>query len=88
MLIEPFLQFFFIFSAQFLNAISSEVPGPIDFKFYMRPPGEGLYQRYGNYANAAILSAERQGPCASCCQMCTLKVICHFSIYRPSSINI
>ena len=56
----------FIFSAQFSNAISSEVPGSIDFNFYVRHPGEGLYQGYGNYADAAILSAERQGPWASC----------------------
>ena len=31
-------------SAQFSNANSSEVPGPIDFKFYVRHPGEGLCQ--------------------------------------------
>ena len=54
------------FSAQFSNAISSEVPGPIDFKFYVTHPGECLYQGYGNYADAAILSAELQGPWASC----------------------
>ena len=32
----------------------------------MRHPGEGLYQSYGNYAGAAILSEEYQGPWASC----------------------
>ena len=58
-----------LISAQFLNTISSEVPWPIDVKFYVRHPGEGLYQRYGiklNYADAAILSAERQSLWASC----------------------
>ena len=43
-----------IFSAQFSNAISSEVPGPIDFKFYVRHPGEVFYQSYQNYADSAI----------------------------------
>ena len=57
-----------IFSAQFSNAISSEVPGPIDFKFDVRHPGEGIYQSYGNYVDVAILSAERQGPWAFCYQ--------------------
>ena len=50
----------------FANAISSEVPGPIDLKFYVRHPGQGLYQHYGNYADVTILSAEQQGPWASC----------------------
>ena len=46
MLIEPFVQFYFTFSAQFSNVFSPEVLGPIDFKFYMTHPrpGEGLYQ--------------------------------------------
>ena len=46
MQIEHFLQSFLHFSAQSSNAISSEVPVPIDFKCYMRHPGEGLYQNY------------------------------------------
>ena len=61
MLIDHFLHFFPIFSATFSNTISSEVPGPIDFKCYVRHHGEGLYQSYANYADAAILSGERQG---------------------------
>ena len=64
--LEPMLIYLNLISAQFSNTISSEVPGPIDFKFYVRHPGEGLYQTYGNYADAAILSAERQGLWASC----------------------
>ena len=48
------------------NSISSEVRGLIDFKYYVRHHGEVLYQCYGNYADAALLSAERQGPWASC----------------------
>ena len=60
-----FIYFNFI-SNKFSNAISSEVPRPVDLKFYVRHPGEGLFQRYGNYADAEILSAERQGPWASC----------------------
>ena len=39
MQIEDFLQFFLHFSAKFSNAISSEVPWLIDFKFYVRHPG-------------------------------------------------
>ena len=35
---------FFIFSAQFSNAVSSEVCWSIDFKLYVRYPGEGLYK--------------------------------------------
>ena len=31
------------------NAIFSEVYEPIGFKFYMRHPGVGPYQIYGNY---------------------------------------
>ena len=54
--------FFNIFSAQFSDAISSEVPEPVDFKFYVNHPVKGLYQSYGNYAEAAILSAEHPGP--------------------------
>ena len=64
MLIEHFWHFwhFFLhFLAQFSHVISPDVPGLIDLKFYVRHPGEGLYQSYGNYADAAILSAERQG---------------------------
>ena len=30
------------------NAISSEVYGPIDLKFYVRHPGVGFNQSYGN----------------------------------------
>ena len=56
MLIEHFWQSFLIFSAQFSNAISSEVPRLIDFKFYGKHPGKSLY------ADRAILSAERQRP--------------------------
>ena len=51
--LEPMLLYFNFIS----NTISSEVPGLIDFKFYVRHLGEG----YGNYADAAILLAERQG---------------------------
>ena len=47
-----------LISAQFSNTISSEVPCLNDIKFYVRHHGEGLYQSDGNYANAAILSAE------------------------------
>ena len=59
-----------LISAQFLNTISSEVPGPIYFQFYVRHPGEGLYNSYGNYTDAAILAAERQGLWASCLKIC------------------
>ena len=38
------------------------VHGLINFTFYVGHPGEGLYQSYGNDADAAILSAECQGP--------------------------
>ena len=33
---------------------------------YVTHPGEGLYQSYRNYAEAAMLSAERLGLRASC----------------------
>ena len=49
MQIEHFLQLFLHFSAKFSNTICSEVPEPIDFKFYVRHPGVGPYQNYGNY---------------------------------------
>ena len=67
MLIEhflPFLQLFLYFVSQIFKF--SENPWPIDFKCQVRHPGEGLYQSYGNYADAAILSAEHQVLWASC----------------------
>ena len=64
--LEPMLIYLNFISAQFSNAISSDVPRLIDCKFYVRHPGEGLYHSYGNYANATILSAERQGLWACC----------------------
>ena len=53
--LSNFCNVFFIFSAHFLSAIYSEVPGPIDFKFYVRHPGVGVYHTYGNYVNSAIV---------------------------------
>ena len=44
------------FSGQFSNAISSEVCGPIDFRFHLRHPGENLYYSYGNYADRAFFA--------------------------------
>ena len=52
------LIYFNLISAQFSNTIFSAVPQPTDITFYVRHPGEGLYHSYGNYADAAILSAE------------------------------
>ena len=57
--LEPMLIYFIFISAKFPNTISSEVPGVIDFKCYVRHPGEGLYQSDGNYADPPILSVER-----------------------------
>ena len=34
------------------DTISSEVPGPIDFKLYVRHHGEGLYESYGHDADS------------------------------------
>ena len=59
MLIEHVLLFLQLFLHSFSLIFKfSEIPGPIDFKFDVRYPGESLYQRYGNYADAVILSAE------------------------------
>ena len=67
MLIKHFLSFLQWFLHLFSSIFKfSENPGLIDFKFYARHPGEGLYQRYGNYADPAILSAEHQGLWAFC----------------------
>ena len=63
----PFLEWFLHFFRPIFKF--SENRGPIDFKFDVRHPGEGLYQSYGNYADAAILSAERQCLWASCLQL-------------------
>ena len=49
------LIYFNFISAKFSTAISSEVPGLIDFKFDMRHHGEGLYQSYGNYTDSTII---------------------------------
>ena len=50
MLIQQFVhfcqQFLHFFSGLFSNAISSEVRGPIDFKFYVRHPGEGVFNLF------------------------------------------
>ena len=51
MLIEHFCNFVFIFPAQFSNAIASEIPGPIDFKFYVRDPGGGSLPKLWNNNN-------------------------------------
>ena len=64
MLIKHFLQWFLHFFSPIFKF--SENPGLIDFKFDVTHPGEGLYQSLGNYADAAILSAKRQGLLASC----------------------
>ena len=37
------------------NAISSEVHGPIGLNFYLRHPGVGLYERYGNYDFGSVI---------------------------------
>ena len=47
--LEPMLIYLNLISATFSNAIPSEVPGPIGFKFDVRHHGEG----YGNYADSA-----------------------------------
>ena len=61
MLIEHSLAFFVNLSSFFQpncsNTISSEVPRLIDVIFYVTHSGVGLYQSYGNYVDAAILSA-------------------------------
>ena len=64
--VDPMSIYFNVILAKFSNAISSEVPAPINFNFYVRHPGEGLYHSYGQYADAAILSAECQGLWGSC----------------------
>ena len=45
---RAYVNLFKLNSTQFLNTFSSEVPRLIDIKFYVRHPGEGLYQSYGN----------------------------------------
>ena len=58
MLIKYFFLFLAMVSSFFPpNFQISEKPGPVDFKCYVRHHGEGLSQNYGNYADAAILSA-------------------------------
>ena len=52
--LEPMLIYLNLISDQFSNAIFSEVPGPIHFICYVRHPGEGLSQSYGNCADSAI----------------------------------
>ena len=52
--LEPMLIYLNLIAAHFSNAISSEVPGLIDFKYYVKHPGESLDQSYGNCADSAI----------------------------------
>ena len=39
----------------FVQMLYPELYRPIGLKFYMRHPGVGLYQNYGNYADSAVL---------------------------------
>ena len=55
-----------ILSAQFSNFLKILCRLTSNF---MRYPGEGFYPSYGNYTDAAILSAEHQGLWASCVRL-------------------
>ena len=65
------------------NAISSEVYGPNGFKYYVRHPGEGIYQSYGNYADATIFSSA-ESLCVSQ-RLCRTQLLCHPATSLASS---
>ena len=64
------LIYFNFISVNFSNTISSKIPTPIDFKFYVRHHGEGLNQSYGNYADSTIFQF---------LPICSSFLSCHFS---------